>query len=355
MVFRLKYAVIFTLIFHSFLNAETTVETIWGKVTVSDNLVEKFLNHPVLERMKKVDQSGPLPYLKMMPFFSRYSHSIGVWHLLKIFNRPMKEQLAGLFHDVSHTAFSHIADHLFKVPHQKHSYQDEIHLKFLREHCLDLLEDNEVKKNKITLQDLDPDLVGYEGLEQPLPKLCADRIEYITHTGLLCGLITPEDVQIILKDLRFKDGEWYFVNVRSARILGELSLHFTQNLYGAKWNYVLYHFFERILERSIEIGLIKKEEFLYGTDEKIWKKLKESEDKIIKTLMSKCKNIYISFYVTTGNQYDLSFKTKFRGVNPQIENGKNLILLTDCDSDYKRHFNDVKVFCEIPIRVVLAK
>lgn len=353
MAFKLK--ILFILFSCSFVQAETFVETIWGKVSVTDDLTEKFLNHPALERMKKVDQSGPLPYLKMMPFFSRYSHCVGVWHLLKIFNRPIKEQLAGLFHDISHTTFSHVADHLFKVAHQKHSYQDAIHLQFLKQHCSDLLEDEEVKKNKITLQDLDPDLVGYEALEQPLPKLCADRIEYITHTGILCGLISADDAQKILKDLRFKDGEWYFASIKSARILGELSLHFTQNLYGAKWNYVLYHFFERILERALEINLIKKEEFLYGTDEKIWEKLESSEDSIIKNLLSKCKNIYISFYVTTGNQYDLSFKTKFRGINPLVEHGQNLILLTDCDPEYKRHFGAVKAFCEIPIRVVLAK
>ena len=55
---------------------------------------------------------------------SRFEHSLGVCHLIKILNGSQKEQIAGLLHDIPHTAFSHVIDYVLENKgenfHEKH-------------------------------------------------------------------------------------------------------------------------------------------------------------------------------------------------------------------------------------------
>lgn len=90
------------------------------------------MEHNILQRLKYVDQAGPITYFGYMPYFNRYEHSIGVLALLQKANAPLNEQVAGLLHDISHTIFSHIADHLLYKSNLEKSYQDTVHLKFLK-------------------------------------------------------------------------------------------------------------------------------------------------------------------------------------------------------------------------------
>ncbi len=131
-----------------------------------------------------------------MPSFSRYEHSIGVLALLRKARVPLEEQVAGLFHDVSHTAFSHIADHLFlpKDENHVHSYQDTIHLEFLKK----MKVDQAVGRYNISIGQMNPDLTQYKAVERPLPDICADRLQYIVHTGVILKKITQEQAKSII-------------------------------------------------------------------------------------------------------------------------------------------------------------
>ena len=40
-------------------------------------------------------------------------------------------------------------------------------------------------------------------LERRLPNLCADRIQYIVHTGLICDLLSKEEAKAIINDIQF--------------------------------------------------------------------------------------------------------------------------------------------------------
>ena len=108
------------------LPASMTLETIFGTVEVTDAVVIELLHHPAMTRLKGVDQHGPPTYWMGTPTFDRYTHSVGVYVLLKKFGAPLVEQIAGLLHDASHTIFSHLADRLFKTGNQL-AYQDRIH------------------------------------------------------------------------------------------------------------------------------------------------------------------------------------------------------------------------------------
>ena len=167
-----------------------TTETIWGSAVVENPLTRALLKSPAMERIKHIDQSGPLVYFGLAPEYRRYDHCVGVWDLVRRFGGSDQEQAAALLHDASHTVFSHVADHLFHGREKEHSYQDEIHLWFLEKMGIEkILKEHGIDDISI----LNPDNPDYRRLEQPSPGLCADRIEYLLHTGILFEKLTKEE------------------------------------------------------------------------------------------------------------------------------------------------------------------
>jgi HD superfamily phosphohydrolase len=147
------------------------MRTIFGSTEVEDPLVEEILYSKIMKRLKKINQSGVSSYFGFSPdFFSRYSHSIGVFHLLKKVNASRKERIAGLLHDVSHTVFSHSGDYLFLKDHRKEGYQDSIHKWFLEKFCIGKI----LNKYDLNIDEILPENKDFTALEQPLPDMCAD-------------------------------------------------------------------------------------------------------------------------------------------------------------------------------------
>lgn len=347
--FRIDLVYSGPLFFTSFKEPSFVINTIWGQEVVKHPLIEKLLNSDIMKRLQNVDQSGPCRYFGYAPAYSRYEHCVGVWALLRRFNVDFPEEVAGLLHDASHTAFSHLADHLFAVPQTEHSYQDTIHLWFLRQMKLG----NVLDPYQLALEQMDVDQPAYQALEQPLPDLCADRIEYNLHTGLLFKLITKEEVQEILKSLRFEQGKWFFTNIDAAKKLASLSLYFTENFWGAAWNYVFNHYFKKIVQRAIELGRISRDQMHFGTDNQIMDILMKIEDNYIRKRLYACRCIHQSFKIVDDQSYTLDFQPKFRGVDPWVRKGETLYRLTELDGEFNEAFQQLKTKCSQGYKIVL--
>ena len=173
----------------------------WGEEYELPKEMSEMVKLPTMQRLKDVDQSGPARFFgPRLPEFSRYSHSLGVWALLKKAEASKEEQVAGIFHDASHTVFSHVGDYIFAKSiseFTENSYQDSIHMAYLRSTKLDEF----LKKFDINFEDIDPENQGYKRLEQSLPDMCADRIEYNVHTGILFGMLSKKEAQSIINDV----------------------------------------------------------------------------------------------------------------------------------------------------------
>lgn len=327
----------FFILFNLDLCAKYEIETIFGKICIDEPIVEKIIKSSAMQRLKYIDQSGTLYYLGYMPKYSRYDHSLGVYALLKKYNVDSKEQIAGLLHDVSHTVFSHVADILFKDFSQDVSYQDDIHEWFLEKMNMQPLL-NEVG---LSIQEISLTKNNFLALDQELPALCADRIEYLLHTGLILGKITKEDINFIIKNLKYEKNKWFFVDIEAAKKIGFLSLYLTEELYGAPWNYVLYFWSAEFLKRALTLKLITLDDIHFGYDEQVLKKVIECEDKIIQCLFNKIKNPS-KHYKVIKERYDVLAKPKFRGVNPLIYVNEKWILLSHIDKQFKKKFDNVK-------------
>ena len=108
-------------------------DKIYGRFEITEQVIVELINCPSLQRLKGVDQAGyPKPYF--VGSSNRFEHSLGVFLLIKKYNAPIEEQVAGLIHDVSHFVFSHCIDYTLDENSEKeHNYQDSILKDFIRE------------------------------------------------------------------------------------------------------------------------------------------------------------------------------------------------------------------------------
>lgn len=321
------------------------IETIWGESVEPEDVITSIIQNPIMQRIKDVDQSGPARYFgPKLPKFSRFEHCIGVWAIIKKTGAGIKEQVAGLLHDVSHTVFSHVSDHLYSKKnnigeHTNISYQDKTHMQYLTKANLKKL----LETYNISEKDLDPSNQEYKILEQPLPDMCADRIHYNIHTGVIMKHITKEEAKNIIDDINYKDERWFFTNQTLAKKFAELSIYFTQNFWGASWNVSMNIHLANSLKRAIQTKLISHDD-LYLTDSVINKKLSKNHDKIIQTMLQQCKQ---PIYLISGQKYiKVKFVPKFRGIDPFVKISDGVYKrLSEIDCVFKNYYDSVKQWC----------
>jgi len=156
-------------------------DSLYGNFKISENVLEELVNGKSIQRLKGISQFGiPEGYFHRKNF-SRYEHSIGVFLLLRKLNASLEEQIAGLLHDVSHTAFSHVIDWVLGDP-TKEDYQDLNHLKIISNSEIPKI----LKKHSFDYERISQ-LESFPLLERESPSLCADRVDYslreIHHNG----------------------------------------------------------------------------------------------------------------------------------------------------------------------------
>ncbi|NMC87308.1 MAG: HD domain-containing protein, partial [Candidatus Moranbacteria bacterium] len=100
-------------------------DKIYGQVKITEAVLLDLINSPELQRLKDIDQAGYYEPFYPESKHNRFDHSVGVCLLLKKFGASVEEQVAGLIHDVSHSAFSHAVDYvLSKGSEKEQNHQD---------------------------------------------------------------------------------------------------------------------------------------------------------------------------------------------------------------------------------------
>ena len=174
-------------------------DRVYGEVEIEDPAILDLIACETFQRLRGIHQAGP----RRSPFpfkdVTRFEHSLGVFVLLRRLGAPRREQVAGLLHDVSHTAFSHAVDFVVTSHEQDHHER----LKPLMLGRDDLA--GAIARLGFAPSDFYDDSI-YPLLEQPLPWLCADRLDYFLRDGSACGVVKPEFVARVLGCLRVVDG-----------------------------------------------------------------------------------------------------------------------------------------------------
>ncbi len=298
-------------------------DPIYGSFEIREPVLIKLIKSSSMQRLKKIKQSG-LPKSLYIEF-DRFEHSVGVMLILRILGANLEEQIAGLLHDISHTAFSHLIDWVFGDT-DKENFQDKNHKKYIKNSELPrILEKYGFDVKRIIK------IKSFSMLEQKSPNICADRIDY----GLreFHYWENPKIVKYCINNLTTFKGKMVFKNQKSASIFANNFLELQVKHWGGKDTILRYYLFSLILKDALKDKLINQKD-LYTNDQFILKKLKSKNDPKINNLLN-----LVNDKINTKINPKLpliKINKKFRYVDPLFLKDKKVMHLSRVDLKFKR-------------------
>lgn len=292
-------------------------DRIYGNFEIDSPILVELINSPAVQRLKGINQYGVPDEFYHLKNFSRFEHSLGVMLLLKLLNASEEEQIAGLLHDASHTAFSHVVDFVVGTSFAE-NYQDDNHLARLKKTNLsDILTRYGYDLERIA------DHRHFGLLERSIPDLCADRVDYALREF-------PEDVaKTCLAGLTVKDGSIVFNNQAAAKLFAKNFLERQQVNWGSAEAVNRYHYFAEVLKRAIDLGCISFDD-LEQDDAYVTEKIKQCNDGRIKQIFNTLRNKSLSD-MPKGNMFSAK---KFRHVDPLFWDGSELRRLSKVNEEF---------------------
>jgi uncharacterized protein len=230
-------------------------DRVYGEVAIEDPAILDLVACETFQRLRGIHQAGPssLPF----PFkdVTRFEHSLGVFVLLRKLGAPLREQIAGLLHDVSHTAFSHAVD--FVVTSHEQDHHERLKPQVLGHDDLA----GAIHRLGFAPSDFHDDSI-YPLLEQPLPWLCADRLDYFLRDGSACGVVKPEFVSRVLGCLRVIDGKIALGSVEVAREAVALFETMNRQWWAGPVEAYIYNEFADALREGMRTGILQFDDLM---------------------------------------------------------------------------------------------
>lgn len=301
-------------------------DNVYGSVNIDEPLLVALMYTPAVRRLQGVLQHGITGLIGITTPITRFDHSVGAMLLVRRLGGSLQEQAAALLHDVSHTAFSHVIDYVFDG-HDSQSYHDEMKEQYLSQTELPTV----LAKYGLNWRDF-IDEAKYPLLEQPAPRLCADRLDYFLRDSLDLELASATDVQNALDHLVVHDGRIVVDNVEIASWLAYTYLAADKASWANLREVGLYELTARAIRRALQIDLIKPSDF-WRTDEKLWRLLQQSGDAEIQRELA----LVDTETVFTIEEDDPTFlvSTKIRSIDPEIVTPEGIVTpLSAIDSQF---------------------
>jgi hypothetical protein len=304
-------------------------DMLYGRVDVDDSVLAELIKSEPVQRLKLVSQSGiPLEISTPYSAYSRYVHSVGVMLLLRRFGAEVEEQIAGLLHDVSHTAFSHVIDWVMTGERNEENYQDSVlgeHIgrppisEILERHGFDVGRIGELERNG-----------RYLLLERKLPDLCADRIDYALRdmTEWLGA-----DAMPCLDGLAVSGNEFVFKSAGPALLFGRNYMALWRSCWGgAEWH-VRYYLLSGALKKAMADGIIDENDLYVSSERDIIARIRKEgsseERRLLELAVGK-----VNFEERDDGEIRLAKKSRY--VDPKVLDGGKTRRLSEIDASFKR-------------------
>lgn len=309
-------------------------DEIYGQTEINEPVFLELLKTPPLQRLKGVHQNGIYYYAFPEVKLNRFEHSVGVMLLLKRFGASLEEQAAGLLHDISHGAFSHVLDHLYGST-QEQDHQDSKHHTFFNSNLRKILKKHHLEPAKIA------DLKKWSLLDQPLPDICADRLDYTLRDGWFLNQIDKSTIERILNNLFIGKNKFVFNDFGLALKFANLSYWLCRYYWHIEWGVAIFQLMSQLLQQGLDKKIITEND-LYTDDDAVMEKFERNNDPKIVQLVSKLKNFSKNKVATDHQQYDFKLASKLRVIDPLVEVNNNLKRVSQLDEDFKNKFNQEK-------------
>ena len=249
------------------------------------------LETDALKRLGGIHQSGAIFLVNPDICHSRLEHAIGVAMLIKKLGGSVLEQIAGLLHDVSHTAFSHVGDYVFDYVEE--DYHERVFAEVIYSSQIpDVLLQYGFNVSEI--------IHGtFNILEQPMPLLCADRLDYTLRDGIHGGIISRQRAKQFLNSVVLSNGK----------------IAVNQDLEATWINEAFEKLITEVFKRPVHL-------YANGKMAELIKRLL-SKGLLIESDMFKTDTLLLNKIRTTSEGYDAIKSIKqLRGFNEYIRHGK---------------------------------
>lgn len=303
-------------------------DIIYGLQTITEPVLTEIITSPTLIRLKGINQAGPSQYLFPWKKISRFEHSVGVLLLLRIFKAPLEEQVAGLLHDLTHTAFSHVADFMFA--NKNHEFHELFHEQMVTESEIGEI----LKKYKISQKVIHPE--NYSLLENDMPDLCADRIDYALRDFMALQKDT-ESIKAKLTGLIVWKNQFVFKYALAAESFANDYLFMDKATWAHPREIAIYEIMAQALAHALGRGMLTQRD-LFTDDHTVMTILRTKGDPYIR---KKIAYLTPKFRIEQARpeHYHLKVKTKIRYVDPKILVKNKLVRLSEISKAFKSRLN----------------
>lgn len=318
-------------------------DPVYGTFHITEPVLLELINSKPVQRLKGISQYGLPPDMYHHQGFSRYDHCRGVMLLLRKLSASLPEQVAGLLHDVSHTAFSHVVDWVQGSQAQE-DFQDKVHEKMiLQSEIPSILEKHGFDVHEII------DIKRYSLLEQPSPNLCADRVDYALREFL--DWVNPAIVPHCVESLQSYNGRIIFTSQEAASEFAKNFLKCQTKHWGSAETVVRYHLLAKALRISLDEKILTHED-LFQDDAFVLSKLEQSAHPQILQILTILKG-KIKYSITDKNP-DIVTRKKFRYVDPEFMENGQISMLSNVDAIYASLIKEHQEINQMGISIKLA-
>jgi HD superfamily phosphohydrolase len=230
-------------------------DRVYGAVSIEDPAILNLVGCATFQRLKRIRQAGPSAISFPFKDVTRFEHSLGVFLLLGRLGAPRREQVAGMLHDISHTAFSHAVDFIFTS--QEQDYHEQ--LKPLMLNRPDIA--GALERLGYQPREFYDDSI-YPLLEQPIPYLCADRLDYFLRDGMTCGVVQRDFVTRILSHVTVIDSRIALTEVDVAREAAVLFDTMNHRWWAGPVEAFIYNEFADALQEGMKLGVLQLDDLL---------------------------------------------------------------------------------------------
>jgi HD superfamily phosphohydrolase len=258
---------------------EVVVEDrLYGRHTIVEPVLVELLRSPALSRLAGVNQHGISGHLNHTPRVTRLEHSVGAFLLVRNVGASLEEQVAALLHDVSHTVMSHVVDFALGEPGES-SFHEVHKMRFVNTTPIpDVL----ARHGFGDLKPLDEEL--YPLVEQPAPRLCADRLDYGLRDAVAFNYLSLEDAQSVIRSLQAFPSPaspsrlLVLQDTQLALKLAKSYMYCDRDVWGNPAHGDIYTRTANLMRTVIRGGSVREEELWSLSDEDFWARMRQAVD-----------------------------------------------------------------------------
>ena len=329
-------------------------DIIFGETEVTEPVLLQLLSAPELTRLKHISSAGYYPAVAGFCHEQncRWAHSLGVFMLLRRVGATLEEQIAGLLHDVSHSAFSHTIDYISKNnKNQKmQEGQDKIHNSFVKNSSLAAILQYHGFNVDYILDDS-----HFPLKENSLPDICADRLDYALRQAYIFQLLDLEQILHVVNSLKINDGSFVFGSPEAALHYANAFFWLNENCWSGLASAVMFSVSAQMFRRAIEQGYISTSDFYDFDDDYIISKIKAVLPKDGKlqyyySLLQREPERFANY----GNEDIEPVYLKNRIVDPLVSIRNGCVHLSDLSRTYKEKISGQPKFKEYRIAPKLS-